>query len=62
MREAIQQWRMWLQEVGGTMIKILRDMWSSLDQSGRIAMMVLLLIAIILLVYWGFGGSLIGLL
>jgi len=44
------------------MIQILKDMWNSLEQSGRIAMMVLLFVVALLLVYWGFGGVLLGLL
>jgi hypothetical protein len=42
------------------MIQILRDMWSSLEQSGRVAMMVLLFIAALLLVYWGYRSVLLG--
>jgi hypothetical protein len=44
------------------MLKILRDMWGSLEQSGRVAMMVLLFIAALLLIYWGYGSVLLGLL
>jgi hypothetical protein len=48
--------------VRGNMIKILRDMWASLEQSGRVAMMILLFIAALLLIYWGYGSVLLGLL
>jgi hypothetical protein len=43
-------------------IKILRDMWTSLEQPGRIAMMILVVIMALLLARWGYLEFVIGLL
>lgn len=44
------------------MLQLLRDMWGSLGQAGRIAMMVLGVALVLTLVWWGYGEILLGLL
>jgi hypothetical protein len=51
-----------LSKPGVTVIKILRDMWTSLEQPGRIAMMILVVIMALLLARWGYLEFVIGLL
>ena len=43
-------------------IQLLRDMWGSLGQAGRIAMMIVGVVFLLALIWWGYGEILLGLL